>query len=331
MTDAPSSPESPQAPSPEALSQALEAMGAGAAAVSDKAAVAERTEPDAPPVATEPVDAAPMLGMDPAVLPPSRAARAQFAHVGVLAAQRTLDQPWVDQDTQSAVSAQTTPLLTVIASGSDLGVIAAGDYDERLRGNVRDLRALRSPVLLAPFAGLGAAAGDPQTFVAAWRRTREVLRAEHADQVQLVWCPSPDTFRSDAADRYYPGDDQVDWVCGTVVGEAGQGFSAAGAPLLDWSERHAVPVLVRLVPPQQDPAGWLRAAVADLRAQPRVRAVVYAGGVPDDDQLSALAALPAWSVGVGTVPAAQSATSITLPAAVAAVAAGASAFAGLRS
>ena len=251
-----------------------------------------------------------------------------MSHVGVVAAQHALDQPWVDQQMQSAVSARTTPLLTVLASGSDLGVIAAGDYDEKLRGNARNLRELRSPVLLAPFAGLGEAAGEPQTFVAAWRRTREVLRAEHADQVQLVWCPSPDTFQSDAADRYYPGDDEVDWVCGTVVGVAGQAFSVAGAPLLAWSERHAVPVLVRLVPPPQDPAGWLRAAAANLREQPRVRAVVYAGGAPDADQLAALAALPAASVGVRSVPAAQSATSITLPAAVGAIAAGASAVAG---
>ena len=255
----PSFSESPDVPSPEALSQALRAMGAGAAAV------AERTEPGAPPAAAEPVDTAPMLGLDPAALSLSRAAGTPLSHVGVVAAQHALEQPWVDQQMQSAVSARTTPLLTVLASGSDLGVIAAGDYDENLRGNARNLRELRSPVLLAPFAGLGEAAGEPQTFVAAWRRTREVLRAEHADQVQLVWCPSPDTFRSDAADRYYPGDDEVDWVCGTVVGVAGQAFSAAGAPLLAWSERHAVPVLVRLVPPPQDAAGWLRAAAATLR------------------------------------------------------------------
>ena len=333
------SPEAPsaeapsaEAPTAESLSQAIEAIGAGAAAVAQQTQQTQQTQPDAPSAPETPVDTAPMLGLDAAVLPPARAgvAGSHLPHVSLVPAQRELGQPWVDEETQSVVSARSTPLVNVIASGSDLDVIAVGDYDDRLRAQARDLQALRHPVLLAPFVGLGEAAGDPQTLTAAWRHTREVLRAEHADQVQMVWCPSPDTFQSGAADRYYPGDDQVDWVCTTVVGVAGQGFSEVAAPLLAWSAGHAVPLMVRLVPPQQDPAAWLRAAAADLRTQPEIRALVYAGGAADADELSALESLPGpGSVSVGRAPGGQSATSITLPAAVAAIAAGASAVADL--
>jgi hypothetical protein len=306
-----------------ALSQALRAMGAGAAAV------AEQSRPDVPPPGDAPVDTAPMLGLDAAMVPLARAGSTHQPHVGLLPVQRGLDQPWVDEETRSAVATRSTPLISVLASGPELDLIGVGRDDDRLRAQARDLRALRHPVLLAPFAGLGEPVGDPRTLLAAWRHTRQVLRAEHADQVQMVWCPAPEVFASDAADRYYPGDDQVDWACTTVVGAGGANFAEAAAPALAWSAAHAVPVLVRLVPPDEDAAAWLRAGMANLGTHPRVRAVVYAGTAPDAEQLSALASWPAGSVSVGRAPGGNSVTSVQLPAAVAAIAAGASAVADL--
>lgn len=57
--------------------------------------------------------------------------------------------------------------------------------------------------------------GDPEAYVAAWRRAHDIFAAVGAKNVEWVWAPNvvscPDTPKNDMH-AYYPGDDYVDWV-----------------------------------------------------------------------------------------------------------------------
>lgn len=100
-----------------------------------------------------------------------------------------------------------------------LADIASGREDDVLRARGRDIAALGKPVMVRfgheMNGGWYPWAGDPATYVAAWRRVRSVVRAAGADNAVWVWSPNwrshPDSA-DNAAARYYPGDDQVDWV-----------------------------------------------------------------------------------------------------------------------
>ena len=51
--------------------------------------------------------------------------------------------------------------------------------------------------------------GSPASYRAAWAHVREIFAGLPAS---FVWSPTAAAFASDAADRFYPGDEQVDWV-----------------------------------------------------------------------------------------------------------------------
>ncbi|MGI9616323.1 MAG: hypothetical protein ACR2QO_25635 [Acidimicrobiales bacterium] len=57
-----------------------------------------------------------------------------------------------------------------------------------------------------------AGSGTPEDFVAAWRRTVELLRAAGGDDVQTVLVLGRGPYETGAINRWYPGDDVVDVV-----------------------------------------------------------------------------------------------------------------------
>ncbi|MGI9612518.1 MAG: hypothetical protein ACR2QO_06395 [Acidimicrobiales bacterium] len=57
-----------------------------------------------------------------------------------------------------------------------------------------------------------AGSGTPDEFVAAWRRTVDLLRAAGGDDVQTVLVLGRGSYETGAIDRWYPGDDVVDVV-----------------------------------------------------------------------------------------------------------------------
>ncbi|GGK80828.1 hypothetical protein GCM10012284_13480 [Mangrovihabitans endophyticus] len=102
--------------------------------------------------------------------------------------------------------------------------ITGGGSDRRIAAAARNLAAQGKPLLLRWgwemngdwFAWGGAANGkDPGGYVTVWRRLHRIFREEGADNVAWVWSPnwnsSPDASWN-RMQRYYPGDDYVDWV-----------------------------------------------------------------------------------------------------------------------
>ena len=53
-------------------------------------------------------------------------------------------------------------------------------------------------------------------YVAAWDHIRAIFTAVGATNVSWVWCPTGIGFEDGRAKPYYPGDNEVDWVCADV-------------------------------------------------------------------------------------------------------------------
>jgi beta-mannanase len=127
---------------------------------------------------------------------------------------------------------------------------------------------------------------SPESFRAAWRHVREVFAGLPAS---FVWAPTAAAFGSDAADRFYPGDDQVDWIAADGYNGPGCRPQAGWRELSDifddfyvWGSSHGKPLMIGetgSVEDAADPArkaAWFANAARDLATEmPKVQALVY--------------------------------------------------------
>ncbi|GJM26487.1 MAG: hypothetical protein DHS20C16_29020 [Phycisphaerae bacterium] len=100
-----------------------------------------------------------------------------------------------------------------------LSMINAGEFDDFFESWARDAKAEGGPVLLRfgfEFNGDWFSwSGDPEEYVAAWRRAHGIFKRIGADNVQWVWAPNITSVPESPANDmhlYYPGDAYVDWV-----------------------------------------------------------------------------------------------------------------------
>lgn len=123
---------------------------------------------------------------------------------------------------EPAVAAAST--LMVSWHGAPYRRINDGSSDRVIARVARRLAGMRRPILLRWgwemngnwFEWDGSHNGDdPAGYVRAWRRLHRIFGEQGADNVAWVWSPNwnsaPDTSWN-RFQRYYPGDDQVDWV-----------------------------------------------------------------------------------------------------------------------
>ncbi|RFU40792.1 hypothetical protein DZF91_15245 [Actinomadura logoneensis] len=171
-------------------------------------------------------------------------------------------------------------------SAGDTKQIVAGRFDDMVRQRARALKATGKPVFLRwqpdmDRFGASSKIHDAVDYVAAWKHLRLVFTEEKVDNVAWVWCPSARAF-PDAADRFYPGDDEVDWVCADVYPGADYDYrdlSEAARRFLEWAQDHPRPVMIGEfgVPASYGSrrAEWLRKASQYLQEHPQVKAVAY--------------------------------------------------------
>ncbi|MDT0646208.1 glycosyltransferase family 2 protein [Zunongwangia sp. F260] len=94
--------------------------------------------------------------------------------------------------------------------------IAAGYFDDYIKQFGVKLAAFERPVFLRfahefdnpqyPWSAKGG--NTPKEFIVAWRHVHDLLKSVNAHQVMMVWNP----WRSQLLQKYYPGDDYVDWI-----------------------------------------------------------------------------------------------------------------------
>ena len=121
----------------------------------------------------------------------------------------TWRQPWDFSNGRIPMISWGKQRADVILSGADDAYIAA-----RADG----IKALGKPVFLRWFWEMAfsdnlAYSQSPAAYVAAWRHIHAIFTARGATNVAWVWCPNASSFRTGSAQRYYPGDDVVDWIC----------------------------------------------------------------------------------------------------------------------
>ncbi|MFB4313067.1 glycoside hydrolase family 26 protein [Actinomadura sp. 21ATH] len=186
----------------------------------------------------------------------------------------------------SALLAAGDRYLLLTWAGADTKEIVSGKHDAVIRERARAVRATGKPIFLRWSRDMDAPGARDRVhggkeFVAAWKHIRAIFKAERVDNVAWVWCPTATGFGSRNGPSYYPGDDQVDWICVDAQPGAGYDYRDLSEVLkvfMDWAGERPKPIMVAEfgVPKAYGTrrAEWLRKAAETLQ-NPQVKAVVY--------------------------------------------------------
>ena len=103
-------------------------------------------------------------------------------------------------------------------AGGDARAVQMGNYDNLIRSQARQVREFGKPMLLRyrwemDRPGLAASMWSPADYIASWKHVRAIFAEEQVTNASWVWCPTNEGFVGGYAQPFYPGDDQVDWVC----------------------------------------------------------------------------------------------------------------------
>jgi hypothetical protein len=187
--------------------------------------------------------------------------------------------------------AQGATLMVSWATGDNRSILD-GEYDDLIRKQADAVKAIQAPVLLRmrwemDRPNLRATMWSGADYIAAWKYVRDIFRAEGADNVSWVWCPTAEGFQRGDAEQFYPGDDQVDWTCVDVY--AATQFQPIGQlmdPFLRWAARHPKPIIigefgVAKAWGSAGRAAWLADAERTFKANPQIKAIAYFESDPD--------------------------------------------------
>jgi mannan endo-1,4-beta-mannosidase len=198
-------------------------------------------------------------------------------------------EPWMVE----AVAADgRSPLISWQPHRQDVRDIAAGAYDDYVRGWARGVAAAPGLVYIRPFPEMNGDwvswNGDPDGLRAAWRHIAGIFEREHAHNVRWVFGPNvtdePRT-EANALERYYPGDDIVDVLAlsgynwGTTREYIGwrsfeEIFEPAYARLTALGDQTVWLAEIASSEEGGDKAAWIR-AMLDSTAFERVAAVIW--------------------------------------------------------
>src|SRR5256885_267208 len=192
----------------------------------------------------------------------------------------TWRQPWDFSNGRIPMISWGKQRADVVLSGADDAYIAA-----RADG----IKALGKPVFLRWFWEMDfsdnlAYSQSPAAYVAAWRHIHAIFTARGATNVAWVWCPNASSFTTGSAQRYYPGDDTVDWICADGYNFSPDSpyreFEPIFAGFYAWASQRPKPLMIGEYGDQSagpgQRAAWLDAAHAALVQKfPRLLAVVY--------------------------------------------------------
>jgi hypothetical protein len=200
------------------------------------------------------------------------------------------------EDEKDDIAKGRIPLVSLRCNDTDAN-IAAGSQDKYLVAEAQAMKAAQVPIFLrykrefnlrdftnngAKFHCIDRARDvgeryDPQAFVAAWRHIHEIFRTNGALNVLFVWCPAAGGIEPT---RYYPGDDQVDWVGFDAYDRRNEGVEALWSKPYSWMQAIAPskPVMVAETGAAKGPGdNFLNAGTASLIESrfPNIHAVVY--------------------------------------------------------
>jgi hypothetical protein len=183
-------------------------------------------------------------------------------------------------------------ILLISWAGTDTKQIISGAADGWIRTRARQIKALGKPVFLEwrwemDRPNLRSQMHSGADFVAAWDHIRAIFASVGVHNAAWVWCPTAAGFADGQAAAFYPGDQEVDWVCADAYPQytAYQSFASTVDPFLSWASHYGKPVMIGEfgVPEpygDQQRAQWLRAAEQRVLADPQIKALVYFDASP---------------------------------------------------
>jgi hypothetical protein len=175
-------------------------------------------------------------------------------------------------------------LLLTWGGSPDTKAIIAGRDDAMIRATAEDVKALGHPIMMEfrhemDRPNLQFTIHGPADYIAAWDHVRAIFTAVGATNVSWVWCPTSQGFQSGRAQPFYPGNNEVDWVCADAYSTStSQPLSQAAAAFLRWASHHDKPVIIGEFAVAGDPPGWpawLAAAGRLVKTDPQIKAMVY--------------------------------------------------------
>jgi hypothetical protein len=187
-------------------------------------------------------------------------------------------------------------ILLLSWAGADTHAINAGVYDSWIRRQALAIKATHRQIFLEwrwemNRGDLVSQIHSPRDFIRAWDRLRAIFASEHVKNVAWVWCPSAKGFGLSIgyrpAELFYPGNKEVDWLCGDAYPQTVPltSFASLFHPFLAWASHIRKPVMIgEFGVPRSNAsavrARWLRAAAQAVRANPQIKALVYFDGDP---------------------------------------------------
>ncbi len=136
-------------------------------------------------------------------------------------------------------------ILLLSWAGTKPSEIVDGRYDSMIRKRAEALQKLGTPVLLRwrwemNRPNLRTEIPTASGYVEAWKHIRNIFDDVGPDNVDWVWCPSANGFEETNGAEYYPGDDEVEWLCADAYTPyPNTPLEQVLAPFLDWAESHA--------------------------------------------------------------------------------------------
>jgi hypothetical protein len=175
-------------------------------------------------------------------------------------------------------------LLLTWGGSPNTEAIAEGRDDAMIRARAKALKALHRPVMLEfrhemDRPNLQWTIHGPAAYIAAWDHVRRIFREVGATNVSWVWCPTGYGFQVGRAQAFYPGNNEVDWVCADVYSDKpSQSLSQAAAPFLHWAAQHPKPVIIGEFATGGSARGWapwLTAAGRLAETDRQIKAMAY--------------------------------------------------------
>ncbi|MDQ4094722.1 MAG: hypothetical protein M3174_00730 [Actinomycetota bacterium] len=172
---------------------------------------------------------------------------------------------------------------------ASMSEITNGSQDEIIRGHADAVRTFGKPVFLRWLWEMDARTWQvesPEAFVAAWRRMHDIFDARGATNALWTWCPTAWNFTTGSAQRYYPGDAYVDWICSDGYNWAPgrpdaewRSFKDIFADFYAWGAARNKPLMVGETGTEEryanEKANWYSNVVPAMKSYPKMKALVY--------------------------------------------------------
>ncbi|MEU4160958.1 glycosyl hydrolase [Actinoplanes sp. NPDC026670] len=194
--------------------------------------------------------------------------------------------PWDGYVPTSEPDVARSSLLMVSWHGAPWAGILDGGSDATIRSVARRLKGMNRPILLRWgwemngdwFEWSGAANGrNPAGYVRVWRRLREIFADQGATNVSWIWSPNWNSSPAESwnqVQRYYPGDEHVDWVGISGYNFYGESPSTLFGPVTGrYGGRK--PIILSETAAVQDKARYIKRLHTWVADTPAVRAVVW--------------------------------------------------------